>query len=61
MLKYKVLHIYMLNMHMHTRATQKHPLFVLPGKINEINITPHLLVKYSARAKAKEAAYHSLF
>lgn len=51
----------MLNMHMHTRATQKHPLFVLPGKINEINITPHLLVKYSARAKAKEAAYHSLF
>lgn len=36
--------------------TQKHPLFILPCKINEINITPHLHVKYRARAKAKEAA-----
>lgn len=37
---------------------KKHPLFFLPCKINEINITPHLHVKYRARAraKAKEAA-----
>lgn len=34
-------------------ATQKHPLFVLPRKMNEINITPHLHVKYRAKAKAE--------